>query len=216
MMSIVARRTNVVVSCVLGLALVAVLGCAGKKVMVPPRVDLNAYSKIGMVEFSSNAEGNLSQFASQKFLEAVQSSQPGVRVIELGSRERVLQSIERDQFDFDAVQAIGERYNVDAVIIGDVEVTDVKPRVDLSSILSTMSVSADVEASLTARLYEAESGATLWTNSARGKEVVGHVGVSTNGPTHFGATDPEDAYGKLVYGLVYRVTEDFRVQYVRQ
>jgi hypothetical protein len=185
-------------------------------VPVPPRVDLNAYDTIGLVEFSSNSEGNLNQFASQKFLEAIQSSQPGIRVIELGQETRVLQAVQYDEFGFDAIQAVGRKFNVDAVIIGRVEVTDVKPRVDISAILSSMSMTADVEASLTARLYESESGATMWTNSGHCKEAVAHVGLVPNGSAHFGASDPEEAYGKLVYGLVYQITEDFRVQYVRQ
>lgn len=199
----------------LGAGLAVLFGCGGAKVMVPPRIDLNTYQRIGMVDFSSNTEGNLDEFASQKFLETIQSSQPGVRIVELGDEQRVLKSIERDRFDYDAIQAMAKMYNIDAVIIGSMEVTDVKPKLNLSSILTSMSVQADVEASITARLYEAESGATLWTNSARGKETVASVGVSSGGPPSFSAGDPEDAYGKLVYGLVYQVTRDFRVTYVK-
>lgn len=200
----------------IGGAVILLVGCAAKRVMVPPNIDLNAYNSIGMVQFSSNAEGNLDQFASQKFVQTVQASQPGIRVLELGDRERVLREIEQDELDYSAIQAIGQKYNVDAIIVGNIEVTDVKPTVDLSTLLSSMGLQADVEASLTTRLYETETGATIWTRSARGKETVAHVGMGTGGPVHFGASDPEDAYGKLVNGLVYRVTEDFRVRYVRQ
>lgn len=67
-----------------------VTSCGGKKVMVPPRVDLQEFPVIALVEFSTNAEGNLDEFASQRFVETLQSSQPGVRVLELGQRDSVL------------------------------------------------------------------------------------------------------------------------------
>ncbi len=71
---------------VLGMIPLILIGCA-PKVMVLPRIDLKVYDNVGIVEFSSNAEGNLDQFATQKFLEAIQSSQPGVRILELGNKE---------------------------------------------------------------------------------------------------------------------------------
>lgn len=190
--------------------------CSAKRVLMPPRIDLQAYQSIGLVDFSSNADGNLDQFTSQRFLRSIQSSQPGVRVLELGDREEVLQRVEREEMDFDTIRSIGEAYRVDALIVGDMEVTDVKPKVDVSSALTSLSVKADVEASLTARLYETYNGATLWTDSARARNTVAHVGVNTRGPVHFGASDPEDAYGDLVDGLVQEITRDFRGYYVRQ
>ena len=209
------KLSRVITCCLVGVALISLLGCAGKKVLIPPRIDLGSFERIGMIKFKSNAEGNLDQFASQKFLETIQESQPGVRVLELGDEARVLESIERDEFDFRAITEIGRMYNVDGVIIGTMEVTDVKPRVQLSTILTTLSVQADVEAAMTARLYETAGGATMWTNSAEGVETVGHVGMTPSGP-HFDASDPEDAYGQLVYGLVYNITRDFRGRWVKQ
>jgi hypothetical protein len=38
---------------------------------------------------------------------------------------------------------------------------------------------------------------------------VAHVKVVSSGPVDFGASDPEEAYGKLVYALVNGVTDDF-------
>jgi hypothetical protein len=147
-----------------------ILGVAcSKKVMVPvpPRVDLETYQTIGMMEFSSNAEGDLHLFASQKFLQSIQACQPGVRVLELGSTERVLASVGKRDLNYEAVRAIGKKYDVDAVIAGRMDVTDIKPKVDLYSIIQSMSISADVEASLTTRLYDA-SGVTLWTSRIYG------------------------------------------------
>ena len=195
-------------------ALLGSMGCS-KRVMVPPRLDLGSYGAIGMIEFASNSEGNLDEFASQKFMEMVQGSQPSLRILELGNEEDVLQTVQRDRMDHRTIRAIGEEYGVDAVVVGAMEVTDVKPKFQMYSLFS-INVSADVEATLTARLFETQSGATLWTQSARAKESVAHVGFTKGGPVRFGADDPESAYGKLVGGLVYAITTDFRVSYVRR
>jgi hypothetical protein len=184
--------------------------------LMPARVDLQAFQRIGLVKFSSNAEGKLQALASQEFIQKMQSSQPGVPVLELGDEKLVLQEIGRDKLDPGAIQAVGRMYGLDAVIIGNLEVTDVKPKVDLTRFLTSMDVQADVEASLTTRLLEAGSGATLWTRSARSTETVGHAGVDVDGGFHFGAQDPEAAYGSLVNDLVYSVTEDFRPYWVKQ
>lgn len=200
---------------VLAIALALLSGC-GSKVLMPPRINLTTYHTIGMIQFSSNAQGNLQQFVSQKFLQTVQSSQPGVRVLELGDENKVLQTIQHRELDPAAIQAIGRHYGVDAVIFGRFEVSDVKPKVNLSTVLTSMSVQADVDAALSARLLETDSGATLWTNAVRGKQTVGHVALGSNGDVYFGARDPEDAYGRLVQWLVGRATRDFRPYYAKQ
>ncbi len=207
------KRMNVQVwPCLLGIALAVLSGCASK-VLMPPKVNLTVYNKIGMIQFSSNAEGNLQQFASQKFLQALQSSQPGVRVLELGDENKVLRTIQRGQLDPAAIQAIGMEYGVDAVVFGRLEISNVKPKVKLSTVLTSMSAQADVDAALSARLLETDSGVTLWTNSVRGRQTVGHVSLVSNGDIHFGARDPESAYGRLVHWLVVRATRDFRPYY---
>lgn len=183
------------------------------EVVLPPKVDLRLYEKIGMIELASNAEGVLKQFATQKLIQTIQSAQPGVRILELGDEKRVLSAVGRQELDFEAVQAIGAKYGVNGVLVGHLEVTDVKPRIELYRLLTSMSAQADVEASLSAKLLEAESGATLWTSSAKSAEVVAHVRVVAHGPAHFGASDPESAYGRLVQTLVETITEDFWPRY---
>lgn len=201
--------------CVLGIALTMLSGCSSK-VLMPPRINLTTYNTIGMIQFSSNVEGTLEQFASQKFLQALQSAQPGVRVLELGDEHKVLQIIQHGQLDPAAIQAIGRQYGVDAVIFGWLEVSSVKPKVELSTMLTSMSAQAEVDAALTARLLETDSGATVWTNSVRGKQTVGHVSLASNGGIYFGARDPENAYGRLVHWLVGRATRDFRPYYAKK
>lgn len=201
--------------CALGIALAVLAGCASK-VLMPPKISLTTYNKIGMIQFSSNAQGNLQQFVSQKFLQVLQSSQPGVLVLELGDENKVLQKIQHGELDPAAIQAIGRHYSVDAVIFGRFEVSNIEPKVEFSRVLTSMSVQADVDAALTVRLLETDSGATLWTNAVRGKQTVGHVSLGSNGDIYFGARDPEDAYGRLVHGLVVRATRDFRPYYAKK
>lgn len=208
------KKAGVGIALIVGLAMVA--GCSSKKVLMPPKIDLHEFQKIGLVEFTSNAEGDLQALASQKFIQTLQSAQPGVPVLELGDQKHVLKSIERSVLDYDAIQAIGEMYNVDAVVIGNLEVTDVKPHVNMTQMLTSMAVQADVEAALTTRLMETESGATMWTRSARWQQTVAHAGVDSRGGFQFDASDPEGAYGKLVDKLVYHVTRDFRSYWVKQ
>ena len=196
----------------------AAVACGGgaRRVMVPPRVDLQDYPVIALVQFSSNAEGNLGAFASQKFIEMVQAAQPGVGVLELSDQESVLAEIGHEELNHKAIRAISEEYGATAIVVGNVEVTDVKPSLDLSATLMSGTVRADVEAQLSVRLYHGVSGATLWTNSCGRKESVGHIGINPAGGVTFGASDPEAAYGELVNGLIYAVTDDFRVHYVKQ
>ena len=200
----------------LGAALAAVCGCGGTKTWMPPRIDLQAFRRIGLVEFSSNAEGRLPTLASQDFLQKLQAAQPGVPVLELGGEDRVLRAIGRDKVDPEAIRAIGKKFDVDAVIIGNLEVTEAKPRLDVKQVFSTIDVRADVEAALTARILEAENGATLWTRSARSTETIAKAGLGRDGNIRIGAADPEATYGNLVQDLVDNLTQDFLPYWVEQ
>ena len=207
---------SIILYAALGLIVVSAMSC-GKSITVPvpPRIDLEVFQAIGLIEFSSNSEGNLDQFASQKFLQSVQACQ-SVVVVELGDSEELLETVGHDKMDLEAIKAIGKRYDLDGVIVGTMEVKDVTPSMSLYNMVSSMSFSADVEASLTARLYDTHRGATLWTKSAKGVENVANLGLTSGKTISFDAQDPESAYGKLVNGLVYRITDDFRVHYVKQ
>jgi hypothetical protein len=207
------RRTLTLAAAVLLLA----IGCSKRPLVeIPARFDLQPYDVVGIVEFSSDAEGNLAAFTTQRFIQALQEAQPGVRVLELGDETEIRQNLEIDEFDFAAIQAIGEQFGVDVVILGDLVVSNARPSIDLNSVMTTMSASAKVDASLTTRLFETGRGATLWTKSTRGTRTVANVGIGLGGSVRFDADDPEKAYGELVDALVFDVTRDFRVTYARQ
>jgi hypothetical protein len=192
------------------------LGCAKSVyVQVPPRVDLHDLGTIGIVEFASTSKGNLPAFATQRFIEALQEAQPGVRVLELGKVDGLAPATTSGPVDQAVLQSIGEKYGVDALIVGDLLVEDVRPNVDIHNLLTSMSVSADVDAALTARLLETGRGATVWTRATRATRTVAQVGMGA-GQVRFDARDPKSAYGELVDALVDDITHDFRVSYVQQ
>ena len=207
------RRTSAVVFALLGILSIA---CAKRNVIeVPPRVDLNEFDTVGIIQFESASKGNLSEFATQRFIEALQESQPGVRVLELGRASEIDGLDDSGRIDYRAIKKIGDKYHVDAVVVGDLIVKSVRPRVDVLQTITTMSVSADVDAGLTARLLETDQGATVWTRSTNTTRTVAHVGLSGK-TVRFDAQHPDQAYGELVNALVYDITYDFRPSYVRE
>lgn len=191
-------------------------GCS-KRVLVevPPRVDLHSYDVVGVVEFASDAEDDAGQLTTQRFIESLQEAQPGVRVLELGSEEQLqarLAPEDRDRMP----QAIGEHFDVDVVILGQLTMSEVKPKFELTSMMRSVNASAEVDASLTARMVDTTRGATLWTRSSRDKRKVAEVGLNTRGSVRLDATDPDNAYAGMLDGLVVDLTRDFRSTYVRQ
>lgn len=196
------------------LTLFLILGCS--KTRVPPRIDLGDYGAIGLVDFTSNAEGNLDRYATQKFLEIVGESQPKARFMELGSQEKLLESEgleEMDELDHVAVKTIGKMHNLNAIILGSLDVGDIEPKLRFSIDFFPMSVQAEVDAWMKAKLVDTKDGATVWTASARDKKTVAHVSVFSSGRFVFDAEDPDEAYGDLVESLVKEVSEDLRVTY---
>jgi hypothetical protein len=184
-----------------------------QKILVPPRIDLKTYKAIGVIDFSSAAKSDLCEYVTQNYIQTVQSAQPGVRFLELGSKEHVLAHVSRKELDLEAIKSIGGAYHVDALIFGQFSATDPKPHVRLSSTWQSMQAGAVVEASLITKIWETDSGVILWTNSTARKKKVAGLKADTNGNIEFGASDPEEAYGHLVPELVYANTADFRSYY---
>ncbi len=194
---------------------IVLIGCASKRVLIPPRLDLTEYGRVGLVKFTiENAKGDLNGFATERFLQDVFAGQQGIEVLELGEAEALLAEVGEPTLGPRAMQRIGDAYRVPAVFVGHLKVSDVKPRGMLSGI-SLPRVEATVTVDLTVRLVSTESGGTLWSNRAKATDVVGQVGLA-GGDIYFSAEDPAEAYGRLVDGLIYTVTEDLRPHWVKQ
>ena len=203
------------IAVILSLSLSILFGCSHtEKVRVTPRIDLKAYKTIGVIDFSITAESDLREYVTQNYIQNVQSAQPGVRLLELGTKDHVLTTVGRKQLDLAAIKSIGSSYNVDALIFGHFSASEPKPNVRLSSTWRSMHAGAVIEASLISKLWETDSGVILWTNSTLRKEPVASLKADTSGNIEFGAADPKEAYGNLVPELVYANTIDFRPYYI--
>jgi hypothetical protein len=190
------------------------VGCSHtEKVLLPPKIELKAYRNIGVIEFSTNAENNLRQFVTQNFIQNVQSAQPGIRILEIGSEKLVLKSVHRSEIDLKTIKSIGDEYNVDALILGHLQVSEIKPDVKIYSVPQAVSAKVYVEAALQTKILETNSGATLWTKANSGKVSVAKLNLAMKGPFNISASDPKEKYGKLVPELVYANTSDFRSRY---
>src|SRR6185295_3626333 len=98
----------------LGTALLA--GCSGGghyvNVDVPPRFDVAGMGPVGLIEFTSNADATINQYATQQFQQRLLAAQPGTRVVSLGSMDSVLASVGSSRLDGEAVKKIGKKYEV--------------------------------------------------------------------------------------------------------
>jgi hypothetical protein len=191
-------------------------GCSHTIVVrIPPRIDLQPYQTIGIVEFSSNSTENLNQVATQKFMGYIQDAQPQVRFLELGPEDQLLKKVGRQTMDLDTIKDIGKKYNVGTIFTGSYEVSDVKPKVSLGKDLTSFNASAVVNISMVSKHWDAGSGATIWTNSRHGQWKVGGV-RSDSKDFSFNLGAPEDQYGKYIEQLAYAVTDNFRSHYERR
>jgi hypothetical protein len=123
-------------------------------VTVPPRVDLDTLPTIGVIDFAAQPPGELTQEATQKFLGNLQAAQPGVRLLELGSRDQVLREVGRTELDFQAIRAIGAHYGVAAVLSGAVELSEPRPDLKISPNLTSVTAQAKIDGKMSAKLWE--------------------------------------------------------------
>jgi len=208
------KRHHQIIAFVLTTLLAIFYGCSHtEKVLMPPPFDLKSIGSIGVIDFSSNTDESLEQYATQNFMQAAQSAQPGVRFLEIGNEAHVLKSVSHRELDYEAIKSIGRKFGVDAVLVGNLDISEVKPKVNFSTKWPSVSAEAYVEASFGTKLLESYSGATLWTRSTNRKESVAKLRVVNSGYVKFGLSDPKEKYGKLVSELVHANTSDFWASY---
>lgn len=192
---------------------VTVSACGGKRVLVPPRLDLFRWGQVGLVTVTAeNARGSLDQVTTERFAEYILSAQPGIEVLELGPVRDVVGSGDATSIDPRAARTLGERYGVPVVFVGHLVASDVRPDIDL---IGRPNLGAEVRLDLSMRLVSTRSGGTLWRASSWARQTFAELGV-VDGEPYFSAEDPDEAYGDLVDPLVYEVTHDFRPAYVER
>jgi hypothetical protein len=193
------------------LAVILFFFCCGPVVLIPPEVDLIPFERVGLISFSlENAEGRIDEMATQRFLQEITFYQRGVQIIELGTIEDVLAKIDKSAIDQEAALAIGERFGVTSFFYGTVTVSDVKPQINITSLIKSMSVQAVFSISATARFLSAETGATLWTDSIHMKDSLAYLSMEQGGIPYFDIRDQESAYTELIDELMHALARDFR------
>lgn len=212
------KKTSVLVAIVL--MFVVGSGCGPRRTyqtyVVPPRVDLTQHDMIGVIELNSSSKGELAPMTTRRFTDEARRDQGLVRIIRLGTEADALASVGRTRLDRESLKALGQKHGVQTILVGALEVSDIRPDVSISSVLESGSVTARVNATLDVELIETASGASIWNTSSRASDKVGQISIFSGGGVVFDADDPERAYGSLVDRLVRDATYDFRVTYERR
>ena len=191
-------------------------GCSNTVLVhVPPRMDMKAYETTGIIDFASNADATINQYATQQFQQHLQAAQPGTRFIELGARESVLAAVGATQLNADAIKKIGQKYAVTAIFHGSITysepTTDIRVT-DLSKLQG--GVKQEIKGDIFGRLFETTTGASIWSSSAWAKKPLGGV-VSKDQGVSVALKTSNPRY-EMVPALVYHLTNDFRASTVRQ
>jgi hypothetical protein len=199
----------------LGFIVIAGLACAAKRILVPARIDLHPYGKIGIVTFSvENAKGNLHQFATERFAENVLEAQPGIELLELGNIDTLMDRVGEREVGILTAQELGKQHGVAAVFAGHLKITNPAAAGGIAGLL-TPHLEATIRTDLMVRLLSAQSGGTVWRSSAWATQRVGGVSI-VGGQINFGASDPKTAYGPMVNTIVNIVTRDMWSSWQRQ
>jgi hypothetical protein len=204
-------RTQSVLALCAALALSA---CASKYSQIPPRLDLAPMGRVALVTFAADQQSaaEMGSLATQRFAETLLANQPGVELLEIDAADSSLRSIPANDAHALA-KALGRTRGVDAVFVGYLKVSGMKPRGQLSP--AGMKVRATVSAELSVRLLATRTGGTTWRSSAVADGTVGRLAMSGGLPS-VAVRDQEEAYGEVVHELVAGVTRDLRPTWVKQ
>ena len=195
-------------------AALALSACGAKYAQVPPRLELAPYGRVALVTFMADqqAQPGIDALTTQRFAEALLSSQSGVELLELDRADSSLRKIPTGDAPALA-KALGRDKDVAAVFVGELKVSGVKPRGNIST--AGMHMRAAVSAELTVRLLSTRTGGTVWRSSAAADGTVGRVAL-TRGLPAVAMRDQDEAYGEVVQELVAGVTRDLRPTWVKQ
>ena len=191
------------------------ISCGGKKVTVevPPQIDLTTIGTIGVVSFDVHSDTPLPGDITLKFIQHLQSAQPGVPILELGTQANVLREVGLSVLDTEAVKAIGRKYRVDLLLTGTMEVTHLSPDVKFGKDLASISAASYVHGNLNARFRQTSTGATIWSNGAHGKWKLAGLNLTSGNLPSIGINNFENTYKKMLRDLARVGTSDFRRSY---
>lgn len=185
-------------------------------VTVPPRMELQSFGTLGIVEFTSNSDPAVNNQTTREFQAHIHAAQPGTRILELGSREEMLAAVGSRQLDASALRRIGEKYGVDAIFIGNIAYSQPKTEVRVTDATKLEGgVRIEVRGDISGRLVETRTGANVWSSSAWARRPLGRLSVSADQgvSSSMRRSDPRE---EMVPTLVYHLTQDFRPSSVRE
>jgi hypothetical protein len=182
---------------------------------VPPRLELARYGAIGVIEFAGTETGALGSSATAEFLAAVHAAQPGTPLLELGDLATALPAARGRRIDAAGVRELAARERVDAIWVGELVEALEQPRLALDAQYGLASASARQKASISVRLFDGASGATVWSASSERTIPVMSVDGSLRGISNLRTRPAEEARAILVRDLVDDVTGDLRPRWVR-
>jgi len=185
-------------------------------VPVPPRMELQSFGTLGIVEFTSNSDAAINNQSTREFQAHIHAAQPGTRIVELGTREEMLAAVGSRQLDATALRRIGEKYGVDAIFIGNIAYS--QPKTDVRVTDGTRlegGVRIEVRGDISGKLVETRSGANVWSSSAWARRPLGSLSVSPEQGVS-GSMRKSNPREEMVPTLVYHLTQDFRPTSVRQ
>lgn len=211
------RRLQICAIALLSLvALCCVKSSPQHRVWEGPRVVLKPYEIIGMVEFTSSTKGELAALATRRFTEAARRDQEMLRVVDVGTQKQALASVGQKRWTPEIYREVGQKHGLKSIFQGTLTLSKVQPTAQISSLLRSGQVTANVAATLEVQMIEVESGASVWSRSASATRTLGHVSVLGGKDFVFDAADPEAAYGELVDALVAQVAQDLQGRWVIQ
>ena len=193
----------------------ALISCGGKKITVeiPPQIDLKTQGTIGVVSFDVHSDTQLPDDITLKFIQHLQSAQPGVPILELGNQATVLNELGLSTLDTEAVKVVGKKYGVDLLLTGTLEVTRSFPDVKFGRDLASMSAASYMCGNFNARFRQTSTGATIWSNGAQGKWKLAGLSLTSGKLPSIGMSNFDDTYKKMVQELARVGTIDFRKSY---
>ena len=188
--------------------------CGSKYAQVPARLDLVPYGRVAIVTFSADqANSAMSTLATQRFAEALLASQSGVELLELSSADSSVKNLVAKGDGAALAQALGRQKDVPAVFVGQLRMSQVKPRGHLDA--SGVNLKASVSAELAVQLLSTKTGGTMWRSSSMANGTLGRVALNGQLPS-VAVRDRDEAYNQVVSQLIADVTRDLRPTWVKQ
>jgi hypothetical protein len=200
------------------LSLSALWGCSNTvTVPVPPRVDLQGFGTLGLIDFASNSTSSINAQTTREFESHIHAAQPGTRIVDLGSRDSLLAAVGARQLDAPALRKIGQKYGVEAIFVGTLNYSEPKTEVKVTDITKLEGgVRVELRGDINVKLMETRTGANMWSSSAWARRQLGRMSVSAEQGVTGGMRGTSNSREEMVPSLVYHLTEDFRPTSVRQ